>query len=223
MDDFNSLWNRLQNRCPAVGPVLAQQLVNDSWQTLQARQQWSFRRRAVTFAPPDLYQTGTVSTNSAAGNPLVVTGVGTVWTPAMIGRQIRIGGLLYPYYTIAGWTSATEIILDSPWAGPDVSGQTYNILQCFFPVPSDFGYFYVAVSIKDGYRLYTETTQAELAMLDPQRSNFGQTYAIAFKDYTAQLNGVVGPVIPVTSPSDPAPISTTATGFTYPANATYII
>ena len=101
-DNFNTLWNRLQNRC-ALGPVLAQQLVNDSWHTLQAMEEWSWRRRSFTIAPPDLYATGTVSTNVTAGNPFLLTGVGTVWTSAMIGQQIRIGGLLYPYYTITGW------------------------------------------------------------------------------------------------------------------------
>ncbi len=222
MDTFVTLYNRLQNRC-ACGIVLAQQLVNDSWHTLQAMEEWSWRRRSFTIAPPDLYITGTVSTNVAAGNPFLLTGLGTAWTPDMIGRQIRIGGLLYPYYTITGWLSATQILIDQAWAGEDVSDQTYQILQCYFPVPEDFGYFYLAVSIKDGYRIYTDLTQAELGLLDPQRTNQGQTYGIAFRDFGAQLGGIVGPVIPVTSPTDPAPISTTSLGFSYPANATYIV
>lgn len=221
-DDFTSLWNRLQNRA-VVGAVLAQQLVNDSWHTLQAMEEWSWRRRSSTFAPPNIYLTGTVSTNVAAGNPFLVTGSGTAWTPGMIGQQIRIGGLLYPYYTISSWLSPTQILLDQPWAGADVAGVSYQILQCYFSVPSDFGYFYVAISIKDGYRIYTDLTQAELGLLDPQRTNQGQTYGIAFRDFTSQFGGVIGPVIPVTSPTDPGPISTTSVGFTYPANASYVV
>lgn len=223
MDNFNTLWNRLLNRAPNIGPVLAQQFINDSWHTLQAMEEWSWRRRSSTFAPPNQYITGLASTNVATGSPNLITGVGTVWTPSMIGQQIRIGGLLYPFYTIVGWLSATSILIDQPWAGPDVTSQTYQILQCYFPVPSDFGYFYVAVSVKDAYRLYTDITEAELALLDPQRNQQGQTYAIAFKDFTSQFGGIIGPVIPVTSPSDPAPISTTSTGFTYVANASYIV
>lgn len=222
MDNFNTLWNRLQNRA-AVGPVLAKQLIQDSWHTLQARKEWSWRRRSGSFAPPDIYLTGTVSTNVDAGNPFLITGVGTTWTPQMIGRQIRIGGLLYPYYTIQGWVSATQILIDQAWAGPDVSGQVYNILQCYFPVPDDFGYFEVAVSIKDGYRLWTNVTEADLALMDPQRTNQGQTYAVAFRDFTSQFGGVVGTCIPVTNALNPAPISTTSVGFTYPADATYVV
>ena len=223
MDNFNTLYNRLLNQCPAVGVVLAQQFINDSWRTLQSRREWSFRRKASTFAPPDIYLTGYASTNAASGNPNLVTGTGTAWTQDMVGRQIRIGGLLYPFYTIQGWLSPTAILLDQPWAGPDVSGQAYNILKCFYEVPQDFGYMYAAVSIKDGYRLWTNLTEADLAMLDPQRTNYGQTYAVVYKDYVSMYGGTVGPVIPITSPTDPAPISTTETGYSYVADATFIV
>jgi len=223
VDNFVTLYERLQNRCPAVGPALSQQLINDSWRTLQSEREWSFRRRHGTFAPPNLYTTGTASTNVGAGSPTLITGSGTTWTQAMIGRQIRIGGLLYPYYTIVGWISATQILIDQPWAGPDVTAQPYQILQIYFPVPADFGYFLFLISIKDAYRLWTNVTESDLAMLDPQRTNQGQTYAAAFYDYSSQYGGVIGPVIPVTSPSNPAPISTTSTGYTYVANASYIV
>lgn len=222
-DDFKTLSYRLLNRCPNAGIVLAQQFVNDSWHTLQSMREWSFRRRNSTFSPPTLYNAGFASTNADSGNPTLVTGIGTTWTTSMVGTQIRIGGLLYPFYTIVGWLSATQILIDQPWAGPDVTAQSYTILQAYYPVPADFGYMYTATSIKDGFRLWCNLTQADLAMLDPQRTNFGQTNAVVFKDYTPQYGGTIYPVINVTSPSNPAPISTTDTGFTYVANASYII
>lgn len=222
MDNFVTLSNRLLSRCSAVGLTLSQQLINDSWRTLQSRREWSWRRRSGTFAPPNLYQTGTATTNAASGSPTLITGSGTVWTPDMIGRQIRIGGLLYPYYTIVGWLSATELLIDQPWAGADVVAQPYQLLQIYYPVPSDFGYWDYIVSIKDAYRLWVGISQTELALLDPQRTNQGQTYACSFRDYNAQFGGVIGPVIPVGA-SGAAPISTTSTGYSYTANATYIV
>lgn len=223
MDDFNSLSNRLLLRCPNVGIQLAQQLVNDSWRTLQARREWSFRRQHGTFAPPNLYNTGQASSNVFSGNPTLITGVGTVWTPDMIGRQIRIGGLLYPFYTIVGWLSATSLLIDQPWAGPDVYGQAYTIVKAYFEMPDDFGYMYAVVSIKDGFRLFCNLTQADLAMMDSQRTNFSQTYAVVFKDYFSKFGGIVGPAVPINNLASPAPISTTTDGFSYVANATYII
>lgn len=223
MDDFNTLSNRLLSRCPSIGLLLAQQFVNDSWSDLQAQREWSFRRRFNTFAPPTLYNVGWATTNVGSGNPTLITGTGTAWTSSMVGRQIRIGGLLYPFYTIVSVLSPTSLMIDQPWAGDDISGQAYTILQAYFPVPSDFGYMYSVVSIKDAYRLWTNLTEEDLSMLDPQRTNFGQTYAAVYRGYSSSYGGTIGPVIPVTSPTDPAPVSTTATGYSYVADSTYII
>lgn len=224
-DDFNTLSNRLLDRCPSVGIQLAEQLINDSWHALQARKDWSWRRKSGTFAPPTLYQFGLASTNVTAGNPNLITGVGTAWTSDMVGRQIRLGGLNYPYYDIVGWLSPTQLLVDQSWAGPDVTNQAYQILQCFYPVPKDFGYFELCISIKDSFKLWTQATQAELALWDPQRTNQGQTYALAFKDFTNVLGGIVGPAVPalVVSSSDPGPISVTTLGYRYPSSATYLV
>ncbi len=222
-DDFISLSNRLLNRCPAVGIVLAQQLVNDAWRTLQAREEWTFRRRSFNICPPTLVQTGSVSTHVAAGNPTLITGLNTNFTASMIGTQIRAGGLNYPYYTIVSVLSATSLLIDQPWGGPDVTNVQYQIMLVYVPMPVDFGYLYACVDIKNACKLWQYTTQEELSIWDPQRASFGQPVALVFRDYLGSFGGTVGPVIPVTSPTDPAPVSTTSTGFTYPANATYII
>lgn len=223
MDDWNSLSNRLRLRAPGVDYTLAQQFVNDAWATMQAQREWSFRRNYGTFAPPALYNVGSASTNVAAGNPTLITGLGTTWTAQMVGQQIRIGGLLFPFYTIIGYLSPTQLLIDQPWSGVDVTNQSYQINQCYYPVPPDFGYMYAVISIKDGYRLWLNVTESDLAVLDPQRTNFGQTYCAVYRGYGPQYGGVIGPALPVTSPSDPAPISTTTLGYSYPANATYVV
>ena len=222
-DNFITLSNRLLGRCPAVGIELAKQFVNDAWHTMQSRREWSFRRRSGVIAPPTLYNTGYASTNVSTGNPYMISGTNTVWTADMVGRQIRIGGLLYPFYDVVGVLSPTSIIIGQPWAGPDVTAKSYQIVQCFYPMPSDYGYMYAIVSIKDGYKLWTTLTESDLAIMDPQRTNFGQTYVCVFKDYSPQYGGIIGPVIPVLNPSDPSPVSTTTVGYTYVTNATYII
>jgi len=224
MDDYVSLYNRLLNRCPDVGAVLAGQFVNDAWHQLQGhRPEWSFRRRSSVFSPPTLYNQGLASTNSGVGAPTLITGLNTGWTPDMIGRQIRIGGLLYPFYTITGWLSATQLLIDKPWSGADVQAQSYTIQQNYFSVPDDFGFFYALVSIKDGYRLWTNLSQADIDLLDPQRTNFGQTYAAVFHDYAPIYGGTIGPAMALIPGTAASPVSTTTTGFTYPIDASYLI
>ncbi len=213
MDNFHTLSQRLQLRAPQVGNVLAGQLVNDAWRTLQARKDWSWRRRSGTFAPPTQVNNGWASTNVAAGNANLITGTNTTWDATMIGRQIRLGGLLYPYYDIVGFISPTQLLIGEPWSGPDVAAAAYQIVKCFYPVPDDFGYFEYCISVKDGFKLWTQATQSELAMWDPQRTTQGQTFVTAFRDFTPTYGGIVGPVIGVSSPTDPAPISTTTLGY----------
>ncbi len=223
IDNFLTLTNRLLSRAPAIGPVLAGQLVNDSWRTLQARKDWAWRRKSGVFAPPTSYNAGQVSTNVATGNANLITGVGTTWDGTMVGRQIRCGGLLYPYYSIIAVLSPTQILIDSPWAGPDIAGQAYQIVQVYYAVPDDFGYFDLVVSIKDSYKLWTQATQAELGLWDPQRSTQGQTYCVAYKDDSPNFGGIIGPCFGITSPTDPAPVSTTTTGYNFPGNNSYIV
>jgi hypothetical protein len=222
MDDFNSLSNRLLGRCPSAGIILAQQFVNDAWHDLQARREWSWRRGSGTIAPPDLVALGQASTNVSSGQPLLVTGTGTNWDPTMVGRQIRIGGLLYPFYTITAVLSATQLMLDKPWEGKDVTGLSYGIQKIYYEVPSDFAYFYTVVSVKDGYRLWLNVTRAEIDMWDPQRTNFGQTYAVAFFDYTALTRGSISPAIPINQNNGNI-ASTTTAGYSYPVAATYLV
>jgi hypothetical protein len=66
-------------------------------------------------------------------------------------------------------------------------------------------------------------TEDDLAILDPQRTNFGQTYAAVYRGYGSLYGGVISPTIPITSPVDPSPVATTSIGYTYPASATFII
>lgn len=223
MDNFTTLSNRLLSRAPGVGILLSEQLIQDSWHELQSRRPWSWRRRSGTFAPPNLYSTGFASSNVAAGNPNLITGSGTAWTADMIGSQIRLGGLLYPYYTITGWLSATQVLIDQVWAGPDVTSVPYQILKIYYAVPDDFGYWDYVVSVKDAYQLWTSVTENDLALLDPQRTNQGQTYGVALRGWSASFGGTVGPVIGVANVGSTPPVSTTTTGFSYVANATYIL
>lgn len=222
-DTFITLYNRLLTRVPAIGTILAQQFIGDSWRTLQSRRQWSWRRGTGVFVPTIQYQTGTASTNVAAGNPTMITGIGTTWTPQMVGQQIRLNSVGYPWYTIVGFVSATSLLIDQPWAGPDLTASNYQILQVYYQVPNDYGYWYNVISPRDGYCLTTTVTAAEIDMFDPQRTTQGQTYCVAFHDYVSQYGGTISAVIPVIQTGAAPPISTTTTGYTYVTNATYII
>lgn len=216
-DTFTTLWNRLLLRSPAVGAALAQDLIRDSFQQFAERREWSWLQKTSSFYPPALYNIGTVTVTEGLST---VTGVGTVFTPAMVGRQFRIA--LYPIYTILQYNGGTSLTLDRPWAGPTLAGQNYRIYQCYFTTPSDFQYFYSVTNPVSNYRLWHNSSQSQLDRADPQRTNSGQAFAVAFLDYTKVYNGTVADALQVRGVG-PSPISTTSYGYSFPADSIYVV
>ena len=69
----------------------------------------------------DAYSTGTLSVNYGSGS---VTGSGTTWTAAMVGRSILIGDY---WYEITARASNTALTISSTFLAPNVTGVTYVI------------------------------------------------------------------------------------------------
>lgn len=67
------------------------------------------------------YSTGTLAVNYASGS---VTGTGTTWTAAMVGRSILIGDY---WYEITARASDTAITISPVFRAPNVTGATYVI------------------------------------------------------------------------------------------------
>ena len=67
------------------------------------------------------YSTGTLAVNF---NSATVTGTGTTWTAAMVGRSILIGDF---WYEITARASDTSITISPAFQAPNVSGVTYVI------------------------------------------------------------------------------------------------
>lgn len=81
------------------------------------------------------YTTGTVSITEGT---TTITGVGTTFTQAMVGRSIRIGTDL-TIYTIKSFTNTATIDIDQPKLGGDASGDTFTIFQDKYALPDNCG------------------------------------------------------------------------------------
>lgn len=81
------------------------------------------------------YSTGTVSIT--AGDT-TVTGSGTTFTAAMVGRKIQLGADLNSYQ-ILKYTSAVSIEIDRPYTGTAQSGVAYVIYQDIYAIPPTIG------------------------------------------------------------------------------------
>lgn len=86
---------------------------------------WWFARERFYFDTIAKYNTGTITaTNGSA----VITGSGTTFTSAMVGRKLIVGGDSTAY-RVKTFTSATSITLESVYQGTTVSGSTYGIFK----------------------------------------------------------------------------------------------
>jgi hypothetical protein len=82
------------------------------------------------------YTTGTITTLAAAGT--TVTGSGTTWTAAMVGRYIKITSN-GQWYKIATRTSNTEITIDKPYEGTAIAAGSEAYTIADLPViPEEF-------------------------------------------------------------------------------------
>ena len=179
VDSFTVIWNRVLLRCPSASAFLAQDWVRNAFRQIAERRRWSWLVKYGQFLVPAVYNTGTVSlTRSSA----TVTGSGTTFTSAMVGRQFRIGTGT-PIYTISAYTSATSITLDSVWGGSTVSGSAYSIYQCYFTPATDFHSFISVFDPAMNWQLWLNVQQEELNLWDAQRANMGQSYVVSAYDY----------------------------------------
>ena len=76
---------------------------------------------SILIKGSNAYTTGTISINNGS---TTVTGSGTTFTSAMVGRDIKIKGLWFP---IAAVTDSTHLTIGLNYIGPNLSGESYTI------------------------------------------------------------------------------------------------
>lgn len=83
------------------------------------------------------YNTGSVTVTE---NSATITGSGTTFTSAMIGRKFRVVGD-NRFYIISAFTSATQLTLKDAYENGDLdgAGKSYLIYQDTYNLPTDFG------------------------------------------------------------------------------------
>jgi len=186
LDTYSVLWRKVLLRCPSAGQMLARDWINNAFRRLNERRAWSWLVKRGQFLTVDAYSTGTavVTHNSTA-----VTGNGTTFTAAMVGRQFVVSGA--PIYTIATYTDATHIVLDDEYGGDTDATASYQIYKCYMDMPTDFHSFISVWDAASASDIATVTTQRELNRRDPQRTNTGDPYLLAFLDYYLQTGETI--------------------------------
>lgn len=185
---FEQLWKRVRVYAPDIPIPLAQEFVNTAQSRALSYHLWNDLRVEAAFSIPVLYSDGSV--NVTLGST-AVTGVGTAWTAAMVNRQFftaggtvtaptSADGVQGPYYTaIAIDTGAQTLTLDRAYGKPTASSISYNILQVYQEVPSDFMNFISVRDVDNNWKLHTNFRAEQLDVWDAKRSVSGTSWILA--------------------------------------------
>jgi hypothetical protein len=180
LDTYSSIWGKVLLRCPTAGAFLARDWVSNSFRRLAERRSWSWLIKQGQFILNASHVTGTVTVTRSS---ITVTGAATGWTAPLVGRQFRVGANT-PIYTIATVDVAAQTLtLDLPWGGATASTKTYEIYNAYVTVPSDFNYFLTIWDPSYNWQLHRNISQTEINTWDAQRSNRGQAYVVAPRDW----------------------------------------
>jgi len=150
----------------------------------------------TTVAP---YETGTVT---VADGSKTVTGLLTVFTLAMVGRKIRIGGE-NAYYRIGAYVSGTELTLETAYRGDLTSGNTFTIYKDEYRLPANLDIYKVMRQLENKVSL-VDIEASAFDISEPSPSTQGNpnynilsgtkldTYAIGTVSGSVNLSALTG-------------------------------
>lgn len=94
----------------------------------------------------------------------------TATTSSFAYRQLAVGNQ-YPVYTVTAVVDAGTFLVDPPWAGIALTGQSYEILQAYSVFSPDIKDFISVVDPQTGQDLELHYPKKQLDWDDPQRSS----------------------------------------------------
>lgn len=142
---------------PACDPMQAGRFINNRYRVMLSKRSWygtKVRGQIVVGQP---YAQGTVSVTAGSN---LAHGVGTGWTPALVGQQFRINFTL-PYQTITQVDSLNQVLtLDMPYPGTtQTSG--YLILEAYFALEGNIKRMLWAVNQQMGWDMKVNALPVE--------------------------------------------------------------
>jgi hypothetical protein len=181
-ETYEDLWRALRLWVPQCPAFLAQHLIRDRYRRVCDRRPWSALRAEGEIITNTAYTTGVVS---VVRGSTTVTGVGTAWTVAELGRQFMTGGRA-PVYTITAVDPLLQTLtLDRAFGPASSAGVAYSILDAYVTVPEDFRYFLVVYDPERGWRLRHWLTQDDVGKFDAARSTTGTPKALVDRSFSA--------------------------------------
>lgn len=125
---------KVQNKEDGTVRAILARKINEGGKEVGRVHDWDCLKAHSQINCVENYSAGTVTTTNGSRT---VTGSGTTWTSAMVGRYFK-SSAGDNWYRIVRFVSTTELTLETPVTESSGGGRTYDIWKRFYHVPSLF-------------------------------------------------------------------------------------
>jgi hypothetical protein len=163
-----------------VDSEVAGRMINNRMRQLIDRRSWYATKVRFVANVPNVQVTGTATVTY---NSNIVQGIGTNWTPALIGLQFR-QTFTQPYQTIVAVNPIAQTLqLDTPYPGPTFTG-AYYILEVYLSFGANIKRLLWASNALFGWPLDVGVKVQVLEAKDQWRASMGWATTMATRPPT---------------------------------------
>ena len=178
--NFGTMLREVTNWNPNVDSEVAGRMINNRMRQIIDRRSWYATKVRFVANVPNIQTTGTCTVTY---NNNIVQGIGTTWTPALVGLQFR-QTFTQPYQTIVAVNpTLQQLTLDTPYPGPTFSG-AYYILEVYISFGSNIKRLKWASNALFGWPLEIGVPVQVLEARDQWRASMGWATTMATRPPT---------------------------------------
>jgi len=147
--NFGQMLREVTGWNPSCDPMTAGRFINNRYRAMLGCRSWYGLKVRGQIIVPSPYSAGTCTVTAGS---TTVQGIGTAWTPALVGQQFRVNFTL-PYQTITQVNPGLQqLTVDMPY--PGTSGTSgYLILQSYFALDGNIVRMRWAVNQMMGWKM----------------------------------------------------------------------
>ena len=178
--NYGTMLREVTNWNSNVDSEVAGRMVNNRMRQIIDRRSWYATKVRFVANVPNIQQTGTCTVTY---NSNIVQGIGTAWTPLLVGLQFR-QTFTQPYQTIVAVNQGAQTLqLDTPYPGPTFTG-AYYIVEAYLTFGANIKRLLWASNQLFGWPLEVGVKVQELNAKDQWRAAMGWATTMATRPPT---------------------------------------
>jgi len=179
--NYGEMLRELTGWNPNLDPQEAGRIINNKYRAVVGYCDWYGLKVKGQIGVPNVTATGQVNLTT---NSRSVQGIGTAWTPQLLGLQFR-PSFTAGYQTIAAVDVAHQVLtLDTNYVGPSTSNGGYQIFEAYVTFGQNVSKLIWAVNQLFGWPMDVDCNIQTLNAVDPWRTALGWATKIAKRGQT---------------------------------------